>query len=165
VGGAYKIKRKENFMSLIRWQRPESTWPGFEELEELRREMDRFLETPFAGMERPQFFRQWAPAVDLYEDNDHFHVRVEIPGMKKEDIDVSLHDHALTISGERKYEEKREGQTHRTERFHGRFSRTVMLPIEVKGDKVGAQYKDGVLTISLPKAEEAKPKQIEVKVA
>lgn len=151
-------------MALIRWQRPEMSWPGMEELEELRREMDRLLESPFAQAASPRFFRQWAPAVDLYEDNDNLYAKVEVPGMRKEDIDVSLHDGSLTITGERKREEKREGETHRSERFYGSFSRTLTLPMRVDAGKVTAQYTDGVLTIKLPKAEEAKPKQIEINV-
>ena len=151
-------------MALIRWQRPEMSWPGFEELDELRREMDRILEMPFAQGAGPRFFRQWAPAVDLYEDNDNLYAKVEVPGMRKEDIDVSLHDGVLTISGERKREEKREGETHRTERLYGRFSRSITLPKSVDSGKVAAHYKDGLLTVTLPKAAEAKPKQIEINV-
>ena len=92
-------------------------------------------------------------------------MKAELPGMKKEDIDVSLHDGALSISGERKGEEKFQGaETFRSERFVGRFQRSITLPSEVKGDQVKAQYKDGILTVTLPKSEAAKPKQIEVKV-
>jgi HSP20 family protein len=85
--------------------------------------------------------------------------------MKKEDIDVSLHDGSLSISGERKSEEKvDEGEVYRSERFFGRFQRTVALPAAVDAGKIKAQYQDGVLTVTLPKAEEAKPKQIDVQV-
>ena len=92
-------------------------------------------------------------------------MKAELPGMKKEDIDVSLHDGALSISGERKSEEKLENaEVYRSERFFGRFQRTVALPATVDAAKISAQYKDGVLTVTLPKAEEAKPKQIDVQV-
>ena len=85
--------------------------------------------------------------------------------MKKEEIEVSLHDGALSLSGERKSEQKFEdADTYRAERFVGRFHRTITLPAQVKAEAVSANYKDGVLTITLPKAEEAKKKQIEVKV-
>ena len=85
--------------------------------------------------------------------------------MKREDIEVSLHEGGISISGERKSEEKHaDAEVYRTERFFGRFQRTVMLPTPVAGDKVKAAYKDGVLTVTLPKTEEAKPKQIEVNV-
>jgi HSP20 family protein len=90
-------------------------------------------------------------------------VQVEMAGMKKEDFDLSLQDDTLTISGERKSEsEKREGESFRSERFFGSFSRSVTLPSLVKVDEVKAAYEDGVLTITLPKAEEAKPKKIQV---
>jgi HSP20 family protein len=151
-------------MAIIRWQRPAPTWPAWndfeDELNQLRQDMNSLLETPFGN----QLFNEWAPTVDLHENRDAFVVRAEIPGMKKEDIDVSLHNGALTISGERKLEEKHEGANYRTERFFGRFQRTVTLPKAVDGGKVKANYTDGILTITLPKSEEAKPKQIEVQI-
>jgi HSP20 family protein len=105
------------------------------------------------------------PALDIHEDADRVTVKLEAAGMKKEDFDISLHDDNLTISGERKAEtEKREGESFRSERFFGSFSRTITLPAMVKADGVSATYTDGVLTITLPKAEEAKPKKIEVSV-
>jgi HSP20 family protein len=101
--------------------------------------------------------------VDLYEDKDNVIVKAELPGLKREDIEVSLHDGALSVSGERKTEEKVENaEVRRTERFVARFQRTITLPSAVKADKVNAQYKDGVLTVTLPKAEEAKPRQIQI---
>jgi HSP20 family protein len=109
--------------------------------------------------------RGWMPALDIHEDADAVTVRLEAAGMKKEDFDISLHDDNLTISGERKMEtEKREGESFRSERFFGSFSRTITLPAMVKAEGVSATYTDGVLTITLPKAEEAKPKKIEVNV-
>jgi HSP20 family protein len=147
-------------MNLIRWQRPElSTWPGFGRLSSLRDEIDRLFAAPLSELART------SPALDLHEDNDNFVVKIELPGMKKEDIDVSLHDGSLSISGERKSEEKFEGaDIYRSERYFGHFHRTITLPAEVAPDKIRAQYKDGVLTVTLPKAEEAKPKQIDVQV-
>jgi HSP20 family protein len=105
----------------------------------------------------------WPPALDLHEDKDTLVVKVELPGMKKEDIEISLHDGCLSISGERKNEQKFEdAEVYRAERFVGRFQRTVTLPAPVAADKVKADYKDGVLTVTLPKTEEARPKQISV---
>jgi len=102
----------------------------------------------------------------MHEDKDNVYVRVELPGMKKEEIDLSLHEGSLSISGERKTEaEHQEGEVYRAERFFGRFQRTVGLPTPVQTDKVKAQYQDGVLTVTLPKAEEAKPKHIDVNIA
>lgn len=151
-------------MALTRYQRPEAGWPGFEELDNLRREMDRLLELSPFDWSPSQVFNQWAPAIDLYEERDAFVVKTELPGLKKEDIEISLHDGALTISGERKVEEKRGGTHYRSERFYGRFQRTLTLPKPVDPNNVKATYKDGILTVTLPKAEEAKPRQIEVKV-
>jgi HSP20 family protein len=153
---------------LTRWQRPEmSVWPAFDKLFGLRDELDRLFENPLAEWNRgSQLLSVWNPAIDLYEDADSVIVKAELPGMKKEDIEVSLHDGALSISGERKSEQKYEdAQTHRSERFVGVFHRSLNLPTFVKADQVKAQYKDGILTITLPKAEEAKRKQIEVKVS
>lgn len=152
-------------MTLIRWQKPDvSNWP-FEQLTQLRDEMNRLFESPFDGLTRNQLFNTRAPAIDLYQDRDNVIVRAEVPGMKKEDIEVSLHAGALIISGERKAEDRREeAENYRAERFFGRFQRSVALPVAVTPDKVKANYKDGILTVTLPKAEEAKPKQIEVAV-
>ena len=91
---------------------------------------------------------------------------VEVPGLKKEDIHVTVHDGVLTIAGERKSEKDvKEGTVHRTERVYGKFSRSISLPSAVKSDKVLASYKDGILSVEVPKADEAKPRNIEVKIS
>jgi len=154
--------------SLTRWQRPElSTWPGFGRLTDLRDDIDRLFESPLAEWARSSnLLSGWTPALDLYEDKDNLFVKVELPGMKREEIEVSLHEGSLSISGERKSEQKHEdADVYRAERFFGRFQRTVMLPTPVAADKVKAQYKDGILSIALPKTEEAKPKHIDVNVS
>ena len=150
-------------MTLTRWQRP--NWDSARQLSSLRDEIDRLFESPLSWFENgSQPFRSgWLPAVDVYEDKDHVFVRAELPGMKKDEIDISLHEGVLTLSGERKLEkdyEKAEG--HRVERFVGRFQRSITLPSPVDAGKVRATYKDGILAVTLPKAEEAKPKQISV---
>lgn len=155
-------------MNLIRWQRPGlSTWPGFGRLSNLRDEIERLFEAPISELARTsRLLSGWNPPLDLHEDQDNFLVKIELPGMKKDDIDVSLHDGSLSISGERKSDEKFEGaDVYRSEQFFGHFQRTVTLPAPVAVDKIRAQYKDGVLTVTLPKAEEAKPKQIDVQVS
>jgi HSP20 family protein len=120
----------------------------------LQDELDRLFESPL---------RAWAPVLDVHEDKDSFVIRTELPGLRREDIEVSLHDGAVIISGERKVEDVKEGvEVHRQERYYGKFQRALTLPAPVAGDKVKAQYKDGVLTVTLPKVEEAKPKQITV---
>jgi HSP20 family protein len=153
-------------MNLIRWQRPISTWQNLEQLSGLRAEIDRLFESPLTELARAsQLLSGWTPALDVHEEKDDIIVRVELPGMKKEDIELSLHDGSLSISGERKSEKKFEdAEVYRAERFVGRFQRTVTLPAPVAADRVKAQYKDGVLTVTLPKTEEAKPKQIDVQV-
>ena len=154
-------------MSIIRWQRPGlSAWPGFLQFSGLRSEIDRFFDAPLAEFARASHLLSgWAPALDVHEDKDRFVVSVELPGMKKDDIHISLHEGSLSISGERKSEEKiGNASVYRAERFVGQFQRTVALPGPVATDKVKAQYKDGVLSVTLPKTEEAKPKQIDVQM-
>jgi HSP20 family protein len=153
---------------LTRWQRPElSNWPSFGRLSNLREELDRLFDSPLAELARgTQLLSGWNPALDVYEDKDHLFVKIELPGMKREDINVSLHDGSLSISGERKNQSRsKDGEVYRSERFFGRFQRTVTLPAPVSGDKVTAQYKDGILTVTLPKTEESKPKQIDIGVS
>jgi HSP20 family protein len=156
-------------MTLTHWRKPEvTTWAPLWQLSTLRDEIDRLFEEPLAEFTRSsqQFLGGWLPAVDMYEDKDNIFVRAELPGMKKEEINISLHEGVLTLSGERKNEEKyKDAEMYRSERFVGRFQRTVSLPSAVLADKVHATYRDGMLTVTLPKSEEAKPKQIEVKAS
>ena len=150
-------------MKLTRFQRPELwNWSAFDQLTNLRDEINRLFESPVENGSS-HVFNTWAPALDVFEDNDNLIVQAELPGMKKEDIEISLHDNAVTISGERKNEKKYEnGKTSREERFFGRFTRSITMPKHVDGSRVKATYKDGLLTVTLPKAEEAKPRQIQI---
>lgn len=155
-------------MNIARWHRPElTTWAGFGRLSDLRNEIDRLFELPLASLSQStQLLSDWTPALDVHEDKNNIIVKAELPGMKKEEIEISLHDGSLSISGERKAEQKyADAEVYRAERFVGRFQRTLALPSAVAVEKVKAQYKDGVLTITLPKTEEAKPKQIEVQAS
>src|SRR5579862_7250302 len=148
--------RKDTIMNLIRWNRPElSDWAGFGRFSTLRDEIDRLFEGPLTELARnSRLLSGWTPALDLHEDKDNFVVKIEVPGMKKEDIEVTLHDGALSISGERKSDEKfADAEVYRSERYFGRFQRTISLPAAVAADKIKAQYQDGVLTVTLPKAE------------
>jgi HSP20 family protein len=111
-----------------------------------------------------QLFSGWSPALDLYQNNDNVVAVIELPGMRKEDIEISLHDGTLTISGERKSESSNDEKAERTERYVGKFRRSITLPTRVNANKVRATYRDGILTVTLPKAEEAKPKQIQVTI-
>jgi HSP20 family protein len=153
-------------MTLIRYQAPElAPWSAADRWTNLRDELNSFFELPFwSGFGRTgQLFTGWSPALDLYQSNDNVVAVVELPGMRKEDIELSLHDGTLTISGERKRESSSTGEkAERTERYIGRFRRSIALPTRVDAGKVSATYRDGILTVTLPKAEEVKPKQIQV---
>lgn len=150
-------------MSIIRYKNPElAPFSSFDRLSSLRELLDSAFQ--LAGS-APGFSSGWAPALDVYEDADKVTVQLELAGMKKEDFDISLQDDVLTISGERKSEsEKREGESFRSERNFGSFSRSVTLPSPVKSGEVKAAYQDGILTVTLPKAEEAKPRKIQVEL-
>ncbi len=140
-----------------------STWPTLSRLTDLRDEIDRFFESPLA---RTSEFLGWTPAFDVYEEKDNYVVKAELPGMRREDINVSIQGGDLVISGERKSETTTEqAAVYRAERYFGKFQRAVSLPTSVSARDVRAEYKDGVLTVMLPKSEESKPKQIEVKVS
>lgn len=155
-------------MRLVRLQRPSFlNWMPFDQLASVRDEMNRLFESTLGdGVRSPDLFGGWTPAVDLYEDKDNLIVRAELPGMNKESIDISLHEGVLTLSGERKAEEQPEGSdTYRSERFYGRFQRSFELPRPVESERVNASYRDGVLTVTLPKTEGAKPRQIQVNVS
>ena len=153
-------------MDLIRYQAPELTpWSAADRWSNLRDELNSFFELPvWSSFARTgQLFTGWSPALDLYQSNDNVIAVVELPGMRKEDIEISLHDGTVTISGERKRENSSNGdKAERTERYVGTFRRSIALPTRVDAGKVSATYRDGILTVTLPKAEEVKPKQIQV---
>ena len=152
-------------MSLIRYQTPRSVmWPSLNRWANLRDDLDTLLDLPFwnGSSRQSQLFSGWTPALDLYQNNDNIVAVVELPGMRKEEIEISLQDGTLSISGERKEERSNENGATRTERSTGKFRRSITLPTRVDANKVNATYKDGILTVTLPKAEEAKPKQIQI---
>lgn len=138
-------------------RRPTGNWSGTD--------LDRMFERFFGEM-MPSEGRSaavWTPSVDVKEDEHQFSVIVELPGMKSADIDVQVENNQLFISGERRMEEKKEGENwHFVERSYGSFSRSFRLPKNVDSEAVKAAYADGVLTINIPKAEEAKPRRIEI---
>jgi HSP20 family protein len=108
--------------------------------------------------------RTWAPALDIAERNDAYVVTVEVPGIKPEELEITLENGALTISGERRFEsETTEKQYHRVERRYGAFRRSITLPDRVRADAIEASFEDGLLQVVVPKAEEAKPRRIEVR--
>jgi HSP20 family protein len=107
----------------------------------------------------------WMPLTDIYEDTDNYKIKADLPGAKKEDVKISFSDGKLSISGERSQEqETKDAKCHRIERTFGKYYRSFTLPQEIKEDKIKAEFKDGQLTVTIPKAEEVKPKEIEIKV-
>jgi len=156
-------------MTLLRWQKPDvPQWSPFRHLTNLREEIDRLFESPMAELTQSshQFLNGWMPAVDVYEDENNLYLTAELPGMNKDDIEISVHEGVLTLSGERKADEKyKDAEVYRSERSLGRFQRTLTLPTAVDPEKVKATYRDGILSVLLPKAEECKPKHIEIKAS
>lgn len=155
-------------MSLVRWNpvRDLATIPSsiLSMQQEINRMFDRFFRGGVVD-DTDLFPTTWMPAVDLVEKDDEYVAKVELPGVHKDDVKITLQDNILTIRGEKKEEkETKNSNYHRLERSYGSFQRSFTLPTSVRQDKVEAEYRDGVLTITLPKAEEAKRKQIEVKV-
>lgn len=105
------------------------------------------------------------PAVEVKEDDKNYYLEAETPGLTEKELEVAIEDGILTLKGERKTEtEKKEGKVHRTERYYGYFSRSFGIPEDVKAEKVTAFYENGVLKLTLPKGEEAKPKRVEIKI-
>jgi len=141
-------------------------WKPFREVSRLRSEMDRLWDEYFgAGRRGLQPLEEaWLPAVDVSESEDKITVKAEIPGLEAKDIDISMSGDTLTIKGEKKTEtEEKEENYHLVERSYGSFRRAMKIPATVDADKVEATYKNGVLTVVLPKKEEVKPKAIEIK--
>ena len=155
-------------MVLERWRpgRGIIPWRPFSELEEMERRFGDIFSRPFL----PSVWRRiptvemgWAPAIEVFEKEDKFVVKAELPGMKEEDIDISVLGDTLTIKGERKAEsEVKEEDYYCCERSYGSFSRSIAVPSNVDAKKIEASYEDGVLEVSLPKAPEVKPKKISV---
>jgi len=144
-----------------------SPWKPFRELERMRREMDRLWDSFFEGKpaKRVEEVGEWLPTLDISETKNDLVVRAEIPGIDPKDIDISLVNEVLTIKGDKKQEkEEKEENYHLIERSYGSFTRTIRLPKEVQSDKINASYKNGILKITLPKSEEAKKKEIKIKV-
>ncbi len=145
-----------------------TTWNPLRDINNLENRLERFWGAVFPsrnGEKEALTVSQWTPLVDISEDDKEYLVKAELPELKKDDVKVSVENGELTISGERKSEKEEKGKKfHRIERSYGSFMRSFTLPEAVKADKVTAEFKDGVLSVRLPKDESAKPKTIEVKV-
>jgi HSP20 family protein len=144
-------------------------WDPFRELEDMTTRLNRIFGHSLVTKDKSGEsinVAVWAPAVDVSETDSEYTIKAEIPEVKKEDVKVTLQDGQLTIQGERKQEKEEKGKRyHRIERAYGSFLRSFDLPVNVDEAKAKADFKDGVLTLTLPKSEKAKPKSIEVKVA
>jgi HSP20 family protein len=149
-------------------------WRPFSDLTRWERDMERMMDDFFDRRMRPWWPERWlrtegfstnVPALDVFEEKDELVVKAELPGIEKDNVEVNLTDHTLTIKGEKKKEEEvKEEKYYRSERSYGSFVRTLQLPADVQSDKVKASFKNGVLEVRLPKTEEAKGKEIKVKV-
>ena len=141
-------------MSLVRWN-PNRT------LISISHEIDRFFND--FGLNLRESDTVWCPSVDLSETENTYEVKAEMPGMKKEDIKVEVKENVLILTGEKKHETKDDKKNfHRLERVYGKFQRSFRLPREVKSEEIKAKYRNGVLTIEIPKTEEMKPKEVSV---
>ena len=147
-----------------------TTWDSYKELDELQRRLATiFSRAPVrknGDKDEPITVAEWAPLVDITEDDKEYLIKAEMPEVKKDDVKVSVQDGVLTISGERKFEkcEEKGKKHHRIEWAYGSFARSFTLPDDADAGKVAGDYKDGVLKVHMPKSEKAKSKKIEVKV-
>ncbi len=149
-------------MAIVRW------WDPLRDLSSIQEKMNQLFEDTFSrtrGRDDALGKGMWTPAVDIYETDDAVVVKAELPGLEKNQIGVEVKDGILTLHGERKFEkEVAEENYHRIERAYGSFHRSFSLPSSVEQERIGAKFKDGVLEVTLPKLERAKPKQIKVDV-
>jgi HSP20 family protein len=148
-------------MAIVRWE-------PFRDLLATQREFDRLFREAFSPAfgEGEVSTRTWAPPVDIYETGDTLVLKAELPGVDPDDVEIRVEENTLYLKGERKFEkEVKEQNYHRVERAYGTFTRTFSLPNSIDADKVAAAYKDGVLTLTMPKKEEAKPKTIKINVS
>jgi HSP20 family protein len=165
AGRAAPDDRRHGFLGTGRGGRMQLTrWNPFVELDEIQQRLNRlFLDR--SGKTGETSFADFMPPVDIEETEAEFLVKADLPDVKKEEIKIHVQDGVLTIEGERRHEKEEKGRRfHKIEREYGRFVRRFALPTEVDGEKVRAEFKDGVLNVALPKAPAAKPKMIDVKV-
>ena len=143
-------------------------WDSMKEMEDLQNRLSNlFGRTPARlgdGKEESITVAEWAPLVDITEDDKEYTIKTELPEVKKEDVKVAVENGMISIVGERKFEREESKKYHRVERAYGRFVRTFVVPDGADPEKVSAEFKDGVLKVHLPKSEKVKPRNIEVKV-
>lgn len=138
-------------MAIIRWD-------PFREMTQAQSQLNRLVDQVWGGRQE-----SWLPAVDVFDKKDAVVLKAELPGMDSDDIQIEVDDNVLTIKGERKFEEEVEDERYyRVERRYGSFQRSIALPQGVLADQIKAGYEDGILTVTVPKAEEQKPRRIQV---
>jgi len=148
-------------MAIVRWE-------PFRDLMTTQREFDRLFKEAFTPLfgEGDISTRTWAPPVDIFETENDIVLKADLPGVDPKDVEVKVEDNTLYLKGERKFEkEVKDESYHRVERSYGSFARSFSLPNSINAEKVKAAYKDGLLTLTLPKREEAKPKTIKIDVS
>jgi len=154
-------------MAIVRWTPLGWGLKPWRSFEELHREMDKLFEDLLGRPARREAIEQrlWAPAVDVFDKKDKIVVRAELPGVEKKDVKVTVEGDVLTIRGERKVEEKvKDEEYYACELCYGAFSRSIYLPAKVDPGKIKAEFKNGILEVTVPKAKEAKPREIEVSI-
>ncbi|HTA51510.1 MAG TPA: Hsp20/alpha crystallin family protein [Candidatus Acidoferrum sp.] len=140
-------------------------WDTYSGLSGLQEQVNRLFESSFSRRADNSAVTTWAPAVDIFETENELVVKADLPDVNEKDIDVRVENNMLTVRGERKFEEKAEKENYlRVERTYGTFSRSFRLPNTVNNETIQADYKNGVLTVTLPKRAESKPKQVKVNV-
>lgn len=138
-------------------------WEPFRNAWTLQEQINRFFEEAFRGRGEDSNLSSWAPAVDIYEDGNQLVLKADLPDIEEKELDIRVENNLLFIRGERKFEKKVSEENYlRFERSFGTFSRSFSLPNTVDTEKISAEYRNGVLTVTLPKREESKPKQIKV---
>src|SRR5687768_5492872 len=154
-------------MAMERWRPFGSTemWEPFRNVSDIQGEVNRLFDS-FLGRSAPaRQGRAWMPAIDMHETKDDLVLSVEVPGVNEKDVTVSITGDLLSIKGERRWEEQNKDRQHlHVERAYGQFERLVQLPMAVQADKIKATYRDGLLEVTLPKAEELKPRQIKIDI-
>jgi HSP20 family protein len=164
-GGSYlrnvrniRKERRQTIMANLMKREPSSALPTFQGLQSA---INRMFDEVTDGLNGVGT-RTWGPPLDIYETDDQLVILAELPGFKRDEIDISFGDGQLTLSGERRTEDEKGRTYHRNERWYGRFERSFMIPSAYDAEKISAKLRDGILTVSLPKREGARPRQIPV---
>lgn len=151
-------------MTLIKW-RPRKEWDPFADILDLQKEINRLFNLSLTRTFRPMVEGEWVPPINVYKKGDKYVLQAELPGLSKDDVEITVQNNIITISGEKKQEKEiKEEDYYCYERSFGKFHRSFELPAEVDANKVTATFSQGVLKVELPIAESAKPKQIKVNI-